>query len=553
MRHITQLRSMARDYTSRWLGDPIAVEGTFPRPFFWLCLACLIGYALGIQGDFMLDDHVVLFGAKGIENKNLLDLIMGRQHFFYRPLGHLVLFFCQPIFGRHPSGYHAVNLALLILVVWTAHQIFLELTLKPRVAFTAALLFAVHPFNAFLVDYITASVIGTFLLSMELSFLAFLRHLRTGADGAMRLSLLLFAIALLSHEMGVLMPMIVLCHLHFMLRKNLRETTRLVAPYVVVTAGYLLLRALLFPLSGTLHGIVAVAPYPARYLGALGELLGWYFKNLLWPNHVLFLWSAQGDAKHALPAAILISGYLIGSAYLLFRYWRQGPAAFSLAMFTCGFLPILTASFTYVPQGYPLIEPHWFYFPSLGFFLLLGLGLEKSRAVGTESLGSLLSVLLVTTWSFQLIRTHKHWLNEETYSRYWLSQNDRDWTPYHGLGRAYLRKGDPEAASQIMEQGLARIASSPPAILLTDLAVAHQLAGREGQALHLLALSLSRDPSYVTTYEVLGGLALRQGRYPLAQASFTAALNLDPRSMEAKRGLETCSQQLHPLEPKPAR
>lgn len=513
-------------------------------PFLGLAVLCIAGYVNSLRNGFMLDDYVVLFGASGLENKSLGELFLVPQHFFYRPVGHLLLFASHRLFGDSVIGYHLVNLGIFTLIVWAAYLIAREVSKSGRVAFMTAALYAVHPLQAFLVNYVTASIIGSFVLAMEASFLALTWFLRSGRTRHLFLSLALQAAALLSHEMAVVLPVAVVCLLYFVRRTPVPELLRLVTPYVLVTAVFLVFRSLTFPLTHTARGAMALLPHFGVYISSLGDLLGWYFTKLVWPRNVLFLWSGKAETWNAVVSAVTIAAAVAGALNLLVRRRQRDVHAFSLALFAAGFLPIGVAGFTYFPQSSPIIEPHWFYFPSLGFFLLVALGLDRLWQWRGWGIGGACAALLVATWMALLWQTNRHWRDEETYSRYWISLNDRDWTPFHGLGRAHLRRGDAQAAVRALEQALARIRAAPPTMILADLGLAHFRAGQEKLALQWLALALRQDPGYAPAYDYLGQIATKQGADALAVDAFGDALRLFPGSAAYRHSLEDARERL---------
>jgi len=68
-------------------------------------------------------------------------------------------------------GYHLLNLALFGVIVVLFFELIGRWTNNTSIAFWASLLYAVHPINSMLVNYITASVISTHVIALQLSFL----------------------------------------------------------------------------------------------------------------------------------------------------------------------------------------------------------------------------------------------------------------------------------------------------------------------------------------------------------------------------------------------
>lgn len=100
---------------------------------------------------------------------------------------------------------------------------------------------------------------------------------------------------------------------------------------------------------------------------------------------------------------------------------------------------------------------------------------------------------ILGAWLVLLWQGHAPWRDEESYSRYWLQLNTLNWTPYHGLGRAHLRRGDPRAALEVMESARRRFRI--PAVMREDLELARYLSGQEDPRLLRFRLGLRADPT----------------------------------------------------------
>ena len=496
-------------------------------------------YSNALGNDFVLDDHVVLFGPEGVENLDVAKLFATRQHFFYRPVGHLLLLASHRLFGDTKEAYHALNLLLLLAMAWLTGRIARELGAPRRAALLAALLFAVHPIHAFLVDYVTASVISTFLLLTQISFLLYLRHRATGSIALQAGSLGVFAGALLAHEMAMALPLVIATYELFRRQAPLAEALRRATAHLLLLAGFLSVRAVVSPLNLTVGGTLTALREPLRYLASLWDLLAWYLPKMLWPRDLLFLWSAPLEPIHpAAKAAALLLGVGLLAGWLLSRRRRAGLAPFLVAMFAVGLVPVAAAAFTYFPQSSPMIEPHWLYFPAVGLFVLAGLALDRLWTALGSGAGLAVAAVVLGAGVLLVRQTNAHWRDEETYSAYWLSLNDRDWTPYHGLGRARIRRGEYDAAAVALRAGSARIASLVPAVLAADLGFAEHMVGNREEGSRWLLHAASIDPGYAQTWYYLGSMALDEGDLAAAEERLARAVTLFPSSTEFRQRLE---------------
>lgn len=183
------------------------------------------------------------------------------------------------------------------------------------------------------------------------------------------------------------------------------------------------------------------------------------------------------------------------------------------------------ASFAYFPASEPIVEPHWFYFSSIGFFLIVAKAiLELKEKINFRLWAVFLFCLLMG--SFVLLRENNtRWKNQETYCRYWLSLNQKNMTPFYGLGKSLLGKGDYKQAIIYFERGLQSV-NYVNAFILADLGYAEFLLGEEERAKQYYAAALRADPYYSVVYHYLGQFYLQKERYELAEAAYLKAIHL---------------------------
>ncbi|MFO7534307.1 MAG: glycosyltransferase family 39 protein [Kiritimatiellia bacterium] len=196
------------------------------RPYAWLVLVALTLYGPSLFFGFVsYDDNVLVRDNVEFLNKPsnvgkafsshyfLADSPRGR---YYRPLVTLSYMTDTWIGGGRAWLYHATNIVLLVLAAS-----FLLLLLKampggsPGIAFAGALLFAVHPLQAMAVAWIPGrndTLLACFFFP---ALLAFFRHRRTGRPAWLFVHLACFALALLTKETAVCIPVLALAWLWF--------------------------------------------------------------------------------------------------------------------------------------------------------------------------------------------------------------------------------------------------------------------------------------------------------------------------------------------------
>lgn len=488
--------------------------------------ACLAGYLNSFTNHFLLDDFVVLFGQHGVLSKSFQDILLHDEIGFYRPLGHVPLWIYSRFLGHYFVGYHVVNFILFFFIVLLFFQIVQKLTRDTFLAFLSALLYALHPINGFIVNYITASIIAVFVILMQLSFLFFLRFSDNGKKNDYVISFIFFIGACFSHEMAMMLPAYLMAYLFYIKKDPWQKALKKLIPFIIFIAGWFVFRSQGAIFQQQLHNPLNAIGNAGAYFSTWMDLLNWYVSKLMVPQDIIFLCSAKFGVDY-LFINVMTFIFVLGMAGYFFFKYREGLKSFWLMVFLLGFLPSLFACFIYFPRDWPLIEPHWFYFSEMGFFVLLGLLLQmmiqRNSRIGQWVLAGILIFYTFSCWE-----QNSKWKDQETYSRYWLSLNEGNWTPYYGLGHSLLEQGRYQEALGVLLQCYRHIGKFSVKIE-ADIGHCLDAMGQDKEALDMLKESILVDRGYALTYHYLGLYYAKRGQIELAQASFRKAVELDPK------------------------
>ncbi len=240
-------------------------------PFLLLAAAVLLAYGLGLGGAWQFDDFNVLVDNPAVHGLRAWTGSPGR----IRPLLSLS-YAANWSLDPRPFGFLAFNLTLHALNVGLAFALLrrlgaasgLDADESSRLAFLAALLWALHPVHTEAVSYVCGRSVSLSATLVLASLLAFLRS-REAPRGAWRaLSWLAFVAAVLARETALVLP-----------------------------AAVALLAAVLAPSDGPVAWLKAALPH-----GLLGLLLG--AGLLLHPGHGHQL---AADAAHRAPLDNLLA------------------------------------------------------------------------------------------------------------------------------------------------------------------------------------------------------------------------------------------------------
>lgn len=297
---------------------------------------------------------------------------------YYRPIFVIYLMTMWKLFSASAFGWHIFNIFLHLEVVYLVFLVLERITKDIRVSAIASLLFAVHPLRSESVAWIsglTDPLLAVFVLS---SFYFYVRYREERVTRLLVASLGLFLFGAFTKEPAVALPIFIAGYELFVINqdKSLYERIKPAlgypAPYLLLSAFYLIARY--FALGFALNNSEYMA-YPVNQIGLTIPLAIWKYLGLLfWPINLSLFHSTQmvkspADIRFLLPLAGMIP-----LAFLLWRSWRSLIARFAILWFAVNLLPVLNLSA--FSEDF-LVQERYVYIPSIGFSLLIAMGLAR--------------------------------------------------------------------------------------------------------------------------------------------------------------------------------
>ena len=184
-----------------------------------------------LDNGFVWDDQYIVVANKAIRElslPNIWDFFTSKDVYnfaagdIYRPLSILSYAFEYRLYGLDSTGYHLTN-----LIIHTLNSILVYLTIglisKDRlIAFVTSLLFVVHPIHTEAVAWVKERDELLTLLFFLLALYFYIRRsfnpqgsgqtLRPASTSPYILALLFYILALLSEEMAITLPFILILH-----------------------------------------------------------------------------------------------------------------------------------------------------------------------------------------------------------------------------------------------------------------------------------------------------------------------------------------------------
>ena len=383
---------------------------------------------------------------------------------YYRPLQNVVYTAVYAIDGFSLVAFHALNLALHILNACLVYVLGLRLGFKPGAVLLAALLWALHPVQTEAVTYMSDTP--------DLMYVAFCLGgiILLQSNWSLKrvaLSIVMSALALLSKEIAVIFPLLVMACLY--LRDEQRFDWRhylKVWPFFAVVALYGGLRMLVLNGHAAVANVAAGAsdaPQASAGYEAFANLLT-YLRLLVWPEGLHMEHDLQPhDALFPTAVGVGIV-FVIGASLLVLG--KQNPRRLALSWgllwFAAALLPVFCI------EG--LLYEHWLYLPSAGLFLgvtqALALRFEQKPLMPRIAFGAGLAVFLGVL-TFQQNRI---WSEPVVFYNNIFAHGERAPKAHTMLGAYYTQHDNP--ASGIEQDQLALKFASPPLFSADDRAAA---------------------------------------------------------------------------------
>lgn len=481
-------------------------------------------YANSVGGKFIWDDEILVVNNAYIKGPSSIKDIFakdiyagsgGERSSFYRPLQAVTYLFDYSIWGLNAKGYHLTNIFLHIITALLIYWLVNILYGNKLLSFLAGIFFAVHPVHTEVVSYISGRTDSLATLFILLSFIFYIKSMRSGGMVLYLFMVLSFISALLSRETSLILIALLLLY-HYAFKTKLK--TRHFITVLGISAFYVLLR---FTLLRSLFSFIppASTTLPQRIPGFFVAITN-YIRILFLPFN---LHMEYGKSTFSLYEAKALLGILITvflAVYVFKKRKKDNLVFFSVSWF---FVTLFPVSNLYPINAY--MAEHWLYLPSIGFFVILARALE---AVYRDRKLRLLSVvfilLLLSFYSYLTVRQNNYWNNPVSFYERTLKDAPESARIYYNLGVAYAGAGQSEKAIAAYKRAIELDAGYTDAYC--NLGVIYSMAGENKKAEELYNKTLEINPNHPNAHNNLGLTYYQNGQYDLALEHFEKAIEL---------------------------
>jgi hypothetical protein len=455
-------------------------SGKSPWPArIFLCLAVLVSYASVWPNEFVFDDMHLIVGNDFLRSWSSLPKLLTSMSYagygipggFYRPVQMLIFFLIYQAFGLSAIPFHALSIALQALNACLLHHFGIKAEFKKGVAFSAALLWAVHPLHTINVAY-AASMAE--LLWSSFCLLGLITLLPDFTPHKIFTAMVFFILALGCKESAVVFPALAAATLFFVNKDRARYATYLKTwPLWLLSVCFITLWLLLIHKFGsTLTGAGDPGYFQAytfnlknRIITSLATLPV-YAWLIVWPVglHVERVPAVSSTLFAWLP---MTGALMAGLGLLQILRGRVVALSFGILWFAIALSPytgILVPIDAFLSEG-------WMYMPTMGLFL----GVTQTAA-GFFDKSKNAAWLLVLALAFALGSATfiqvKVWRNTETLYQSVLQNGGYVARLSDYLGLYYMEHSEFDKAVEQFQYVLDKLGAGPRVTWATHLRLA---------------------------------------------------------------------------------
>lgn len=517
----------------------------FP-PFILACF-CIAAFWPTLNSGFKLDDFIYSDPQRHLPYASLLDIFTKSLNHHYNPIDILGndLFF--GILGCNPILLHGLNLVIFWLNGYLLYLMSCRITGNVPASLIAAFFFCAHPVNAEIMNQVIFSTVLMQALMLQFSFIMFDRYLVSGKVLEYIIALISAGIAYLTLETSWIFPAVILTWGVVSKPGSFKNTFKRTLPFWIAVLVLFLIWCLL-----TSHNSLST-PYGLKskmdtmglnsltFAGSLLFLCFWYISKLLVPLKHIWIYSIppleNGGAVLCILSAMAAGSALTGIFLSLKAGNTKRMFGFLGLWFFLGFIFLPVGSLAHPDSGL-VIEPYWFYFSSMPFFIAAGwlvirIRREIPRAVYYFVLGGMFLCLMILGQRFNAAAK-----TEKEYCKYWLSISMNP-IPLTTLARSEYVNRNYQEALNYYRIYLEKFSASPYAEHSSSeitgfIGEIYSEMGDFKNAERMIARALTLDDQSPVLYTYRAQIQINAGDFGNAEQSLIKASLLDPKYYPAR-------------------
>lgn len=502
-----------------------------------------------LSNDFVFDDESVVQNYPAIRDPgNIPKYFTAEEGFhkvignYYRPVVYTTYTVDYFLWGLNPYGFHLtnnlINLIASLFLFAVIYRLFLKFKYGLLASLISALIFTAHPVHTEAVSWVSGRTDSLVTLFFFAAFYFYIVYSETEINKHLFLSLLFYAFGLLSKEMIVTFPVIIIAFDLLWKKKTLmeiREKWKLYFLFAGLTVIYLIARYSL------LQDVTSRNTYNYFYgkdfvtaAATMLKTIPVYLKLLVFPAGLLYHYNgvmpdSNSFADISVILSLLLITSLIAAAWILYKNYSK--ISFAIAFIFITLLPVMNI----IPTMNYMAE-RFLYITSFSLSLIIAYLIVKF--INEKNFYPVISVMLavIIIFSVLTIKRNSEWKDnntlystaegidgsvllvnmgniyannkqfDEAFNRYQRAIQIRYGSvlAHHNTGLIYLIRGNLDSAEIKFKEGLKIDSLAPDGYF--QLANVYQQQGRLNEAIEKLEKLQNIVPDYRGSRELLANL-----------------------------------------------
>ncbi len=509
---------------------------------FLLLLLGFMIYTWSLPNEMFWDDDDFILKNRYIKDWHYLpeyfsqNLVAGAHlnSNYWRPLLLMVFATEWSLWKEWTPGWHMVNTGFHLADTALLFLIILSLFRNRALAFCTALIFLTHPIQVETVVYVNSLGDSLSVFFMFTSLYLYIKFRLSQTKAAVcryyYLSFLLFPLALLSKESGILLPAFIgICDFILLnpqktFFQRLLIILRALWPFAVIAVVYIILRATKLNFVNTFNFYNEQTEFTSNFwlrLLNFFQVLQIYF-GLIFCPYDLRVERIIDVPKTLFQPNVFFGGTLfVGLIYSAFISWKKKPlVTFGILWFLIGL--ILTSNLFVAINA--LVYEHFLYVPMIGIALILcWQGIKYTKAHNLQKTMIKAFILLIAVYSVLSVKRIFEWRTAIGFYENLLVHSPNSYRVINNLGMEYADTGQHDKAEQIYLKAIALDSKNP--VAYHNIGGTYRDTGRTDLALQAFLKAVELDPKFIFSYKSIAQLYYQKKDYPSARRALEEYFN----------------------------
>ncbi|WP_050785588.1 tetratricopeptide repeat protein [Pedosphaera parvula] len=532
--------------------EKIQSESATILPWIFVALTAitLLLYMPSLKGDFVNYDDPDYVTAnvevqKGLTGESIRWAFTTGHASNWHPLTWLSHMVDYQLYELKPAGHHATNLILHTANVLLLFWVLWRSTKNVWPSAVVAALFAWHPLHVESVAWISErkDVLSAFF--WLLTMWAYAEHVRGLKESGKKtmlfygLSLMTFALGLLSKPMLVTLPFVLLLLDYWPLNRLSLESKsawpRLMVekvPFFLLAFADSVTTFLVQKKGGAVSSLESIA-LGERIANAFVSYLR-YVGKMVWPENLSILYPHPHPAKWPILLVIASVVFVLGMSAAAVVWGRKQRYLF-VGWFW--FLGTMVPVIGLVQVGIQAMADRYSYIPHIGLFIVLAWGVPEMLASWKQRM----EVLVLTTTMALIaclaltLNQEKYWCDSVTLFTHATRVTKNNYLAYNNLGHWLDNQGKPDEALANYQKSIEINPNYDEAQNNIGYVLAKK--GKPEEAIPYYFSSLRLNPNRAEVHNNLGNAYADLGKLDEAIREYQAALKINTNYAEAYNGI----------------